>query len=352
MSALSDIVAQAATTVEAVGSLDENPDVQLLLDERAKAYATDTGNRAVVAFNTKSKKGLALALEDGLCHADAHSIAIFLLRMPGLDKKQIGEYLGDPSELSVATLREYVEATGSANFQRLGFDDALRMFLQGFRLPGEAAPIERCMEAFAATFTSAQPQLFEKEDTPFLLAYSTIMLNTDLHNPSQKNKMSKEDFVSRTRSAASDENLTAEYLETIYDRILHNEIQMNADAGSAGVDVSSVALYSKPRKQGYLTKKGHGALSRKKTYWVVLKAGALMLLDKPPALNAKPMLCLKMSLPSITITRAKDLAKSTSFTIVAPEGECIVATRFDGECCSCRRSHPLRVWPCFLHANN
>eukprot|EP01049_Picozoa_sp_SAG25_P000448 SAG25_NODE_16_length_24288_cov_31.926950_19_plen_122_part_00 len=83
---------------------------------------------------------------------------------------------------------------------------------------------------------------------------------------------------------------TDAYLETIFDRILHNEIVMNEEGEEgAGVDVSSVALYSKPRKQGYLSKKGHGKLSRSKKYWVVLKGGALMLLDKPPALNAKPV---------------------------------------------------------------
>lgn len=49
-----------------------------------------------------------------------------------------------------------------------------------------------------------------------------------------------------------------------------------------------------------------------------------MLLDKPPALNAKPMLCLKMVLPSISV-----LQKGKSFEIVAPEGEVIVATRFN-----------------------
>lgn len=53
------------------------------------------------------------------------------------------------------------------------------------------------MEAFAATFTKAQPELFEEADTPFLLAYSTIMLNTDLHNESQKNKMTKAQFIDR-----------------------------------------------------------------------------------------------------------------------------------------------------------
>ena len=58
-------------------------------------------------------------------------------------------------------------------------------------------------------------------------------------------------------------------------------------------------------------------------YWAVLRDGALMLLDKPPALNAKPMLCLKMILPSISVSQ-----KGKSFEIVASEGEAIIATRF------------------------
>ena len=50
-----------------------------------------------------------------------------------------------------------------------------------------------------------------------------------------------------------------------------------------------------------------------------------MLLDKPPALNAKPMLCLKMILPTMSISVSQ---KGKSFEIVAPEGEAIIATRF------------------------
>jgi hypothetical protein len=190
----------------------------------------------------------------------------------------------------------YVAAIGLAAFGELGFDDALRMFLQGFRLPGEAAPIERCMEAFATTFTKAQPELFAEADTPFLLAYSTIMLNTDLHNESQKHKMTRPEFVSRNQMVCNDEQLTPEYLGTIFDRIQSNEIQMVASAGAA-MDISSVAQYSKPRMQGYVTKYGHTTkvglmqgglkLGRNKRYWCLLKRQTLMLLDKPPALNSR-----------------------------------------------------------------
>ena len=119
MGTLEELIAQASSAEHA----DE------LIAERWAAYAAECDNRAIAAFNEKPKKGVALAIEDGLCAEEARSIAIFLLRAPGLDKNQIGEYVGNPGELNVAALREYVEAIGLPTFPRLGFDDALRMFL-------------------------------------------------------------------------------------------------------------------------------------------------------------------------------------------------------------------------------
>lgn len=65
------------------------------------------------------------------------------------------------------------------------FDNALRTFLGSFRLPGEAQCIDRLMEAFAGRlfedFGAGNP--FANADAAFILSFSTIMLNTDLHNP-------------------------------------------------------------------------------------------------------------------------------------------------------------------------
>ena len=61
----------------------------------------------------------------------------------------------------------------------------MRVFLGCFRLPGEAQCIDRLMEAFAGKlFTDlGQGRPFASADAVFILAFSTIMLNTDLHNP-------------------------------------------------------------------------------------------------------------------------------------------------------------------------
>ena len=66
----------------------------------------------------------------------------------------------------------------------LSLDEALRVFLGEFRLPGEAQKIDRLMEAFAAKYCTDNPQsIFPNTDAAYILSFSVIMLNTDAHNP-------------------------------------------------------------------------------------------------------------------------------------------------------------------------
>ena len=68
-----------------------------------------------------------------------------------------------------------------------------RVFLDGFRLPGEAQKIDRLMEKFAERYVRCNPEsVFSKADVAYVLAYSVVMLNTDAHNPQVKTKMTKQ----------------------------------------------------------------------------------------------------------------------------------------------------------------
>lgn len=62
------------------------------------------------------------------------------------------------------------------------FDIAIRVYLDSFRLPGESQKINRIMESFGARYHKQCPELFKNPDVVYILAYSTIMLNTDQHN--------------------------------------------------------------------------------------------------------------------------------------------------------------------------
>lgn len=62
---------------------------------------------------------------------------------------QVGEFLGDNDKFNKEVMYAYVD---QHDFSGKDFVSALRMFLEGFRLPGEAQKIDRLMEKFAARY--------------------------------------------------------------------------------------------------------------------------------------------------------------------------------------------------------
>jgi Sec7-like guanine-nucleotide exchange factor len=122
----------------------------------------------------------------------------------------------------------------------------MRELLESFRLPGEAQQISRITETFASSYYasgpgdwspgSRLPVLIEfppaevkSQDAVYILAYSVIMLNTDLHNPQIRVKrsllgawmpdlsgfqkrMSIEDYQRNLRGVNDNTDFSPEYL--------------------------------------------------------------------------------------------------------------------------------------------
>ncbi|XP_058215944.1 brefeldin A-inhibited guanine nucleotide-exchange protein 5 isoform X3 [Rhododendron vialii] len=143
----------------------------------------------------------------------------------------IGDYLGQHEEFPLAVMHAYVD---SMKFSGMKFDSAIREFLRGFRLPGEAQKIDRIMEKFAERYCADNPGLFKNADTAYVLAYAVIMLNTDAHNPMVWPKMSKADFIRMNATNDAEECAPTELLEDIYDSIVKEEIKMKDDLVTLG----------------------------------------------------------------------------------------------------------------------
>ena len=81
-------------------------------------------------------------------------------------------------------------------FEGVNLVDALRDFLESFRLSGEAPVISRIMELFAAYWLDSNKgghgNLFYNQDAVYVLSYAIMMLNTDLHSARIKQRMSLE----------------------------------------------------------------------------------------------------------------------------------------------------------------
>lgn len=184
-------------------------------------------NDAIRQFNFKPKRGVKALIEHGFIRSDAPAdVAQFLLANDRLDKAMLGEYLGEGDEYNVSVMHAFVD---TMDFTKRRFVDALRQFLQSFRLPGEAQKIDRFMLKFAERYLTGNPNAFANADTAYVLAYSVIMLNTDQHSAKVAKRMTPEDFIKNNRGINDGQDLPPEYLTAIYEEIGSNEIVLTSE---------------------------------------------------------------------------------------------------------------------------
>eukprot|EP00742_Colponemidia_sp_Colp-10_P013183 GILJ01014880.1.p1 GENE.GILJ01014880.1~~GILJ01014880.1.p1 ORF type:complete len:1497 (-),score=271.69 GILJ01014880.1:37-4212(-) len=193
---------------------------------------------AIEAFNQKPSKGLQI-LKDKVIQKPssdswAEDFARFLRQSTSLDMVKVGEVLGKHDSDSKDILQEFVKLF---DFRELTLDSAVRMFLGSFRLPGEAQQIDRIINAFATQYFEDNKNhgILSNPDAVYVLSFSVIMLQTDLHNPFIKQKMSVEDFIRSNRGINNNADLPADYLTVLYNNIAAEPIQTNPDRSFTGV---------------------------------------------------------------------------------------------------------------------
>ncbi|KAL1421274.1 hypothetical protein MTO96_023245 [Rhipicephalus appendiculatus] len=156
-----------------------------------------------------------------------NEVALFLRDNSQLDKKKIGEYIANRKNLKV--LDAFVK---SFNFTNTRIDEALRMYLETFRLPGEAPLISLLLEHFAEHWHKSMKEPFANSDAAFTLAYAVIMLNMDQHNHNVKKQnipMTVEDFKKNLNGVNGGNDFDKDMLEEVYNAIKNEEIVMPAE---------------------------------------------------------------------------------------------------------------------------
>ena len=231
----------------ALVKVDEQSNKQQLVPFDASFNKTLEGSAAHtldVAAGIATKKGLKKAVDYlvayGALTPDPRAIATFLrLHKDRFDPAELGRYLGETG--TNAAEKEYWNSirhcfVRAISFLGMNLDAALRHFLThcGFRLPGEAQKVDKIMNTFAECFFEDNAGdfvicPFPNEDEVYLLCFAIIMLNTDLHKASERNrrgkkKMTKEDFVGNIRGAGQANRIPMEYLLGLYESIEKNPI--------------------------------------------------------------------------------------------------------------------------------
>ncbi|KAK5639975.1 hypothetical protein RI129_010786 [Pyrocoelia pectoralis] len=200
----------------------DSPEQLEVLKQQKEVWET-----GIDMFNRKPRRGIAFLQEQSLLGVDYFEVAKWLHTDERLDKTFIGDFLGENDEFSKEVMYVYVD---TINFADMDIVTALRHFLDGFRLPGEAQKIDRLMEKFASRYCECNPNngLFASADTAYVLGFSIIMLTTDLHSPQVKTKMTKEQYIRLNRGNTDSKDVPEEYLSQIYDEIAGHEIKMKS----------------------------------------------------------------------------------------------------------------------------
>lgn len=132
-------------------------------------------------------------------------------------------------EFHLAVLRSFMRRFG---FFGDPMDMAIRKLLMSAELPKETQHIDRFLQAFANRYHECNPGIYANPEQAYFIAFSLLILHTDVFNKNNKHKMQKADYVKNTRG----EGIANEVLEVFYDNITYtpfihveDEIDMTGD---------------------------------------------------------------------------------------------------------------------------
>ena len=218
---------------------------------------------AVYKFNTCPDEGIHDLIRFHGGGDTPYEVADILKTVPGLLPEVIGEFLSS---------RDHAEVT-IAFFHTMNLEGSMTTAMHTalsstIKLPAEGDAIDRIMQIFALCYTVQNPSVFPSTDAAHIMAFALLLLNSDLHNPKQKAKMSSSQFIFNIRGALDRDVMSDAQLERMFNDIKDHPIVLN------GADDSVMAL-SAPKLKGKLKKKENGCMASWHEYFFVLANSCL-----------------------------------------------------------------------------
>jgi len=180
------------------------------------ASARQGSGLATPGSNTSKNNSMQLTREPVVVperHED-DTPAKYLVRLEeAVSRGVVASVLSKGSDpFSHAVLRSYMRG-----FSFFGdpMDMALRKLLMEADLPKETQHIDRCVQAFADRYHECNPGVYASPEQAYFIAFSLLILHTDVFNKNNKHKMQKCEYLKLTHG----DGLFDEILECFYDNI-------------------------------------------------------------------------------------------------------------------------------------
>ena len=177
-------------------------------------------------FNLKPAAGIDYLINNNMLRRTPEDVAAFFRnRSAELSKRRVGEYLGSPNPFNQEVLAHLLD---DFDFAGMALDEAMRVLIKDIRFPGESQQIDRILMRFASRYYACNRGTFATEDCVYILSFSLMLLNTDLHNRRLKpqEKMRQEDFIKNNRGINNGQDLPRELLVGLYGSIKRQEMRM------------------------------------------------------------------------------------------------------------------------------
>lgn len=134
-------------------------------------------------------------------------------------------------------------------------DMSIRKLLMEAELPKETQQIDRVLQAFANRYHECNPGIYASPDEAYFVAFSLLMLHTDVFNKNNKHKMQKHDYTKNARGTG----VANEVLECFYDNILYTPfIHVEDD-----LDINGERIVAHGSRRNLLTRSSTDATRRK-----------------------------------------------------------------------------------------
>ncbi|CAO1603488.1 hypothetical protein XANCAGTX0491_007075 [Xanthoria calcicola] len=134
-------------------------------------------------------------------------------------------------------------------------DMSIRKLLMEAELPKETQQIDRVLQAFANRYHECNPGIYASPDEAYFIAFSLLILHTDVFNKNNKHKMQKTDYTKNARGTG----VADEVLECFYDNILYTPfIHVEDD-----IDISGERIVARNSKKVLLPRASSDVIRRK-----------------------------------------------------------------------------------------
>ena len=125
-------------------------------------------------------------------------------------------------------------------------DMSIRKLLMEVELPKETQQIDRVLQSFANRYHECNPGVYDSPDEAYFIAFSILILHTDVFNKNNKNKMQKPDYTKNARGqGVADEILECFYDNISYTPFIHVEDDLDINGERVGTGKLRKSFFTK-----------------------------------------------------------------------------------------------------------